>query len=102
MIDINAIHEKIASLRALGTDTQDVEVKAAFGGLPKELPETISAFATVGLTTGITPELPDFARIWLVVLMYLVRIGPITVVAALAARTNRRLYSFPVERPFIG
>lgn len=45
MIDINAIHEKIASLRALGTDTQDVEVKAAFGGLPKELPETISAFA---------------------------------------------------------
>ncbi|MDK8891727.1 potassium transporter TrkG [Corynebacterium macclintockiae] len=64
--------------------------------------ETISAFATVGLTTGITPELPDFARIWLVVLMYLGRIGPITVVAALAARTNRRLYSFPVERPFIG
>ena len=64
--------------------------------------ETISAFATVGLTTGITPELPDFARIWLVVLMYLGRIGPITVVAALAARTNQRLYSYPVERPFIG
>lgn len=64
--------------------------------------ETVSAFATVGLTTGITPELPDFARIWLVVLMYLGRIGPITVVAALAARTNQRLYSYPVERPFIG
>ena len=45
MIDINAIHATIASLRELGTDTQDVEVKAAFGGLPKELPETISAFA---------------------------------------------------------
>ena len=64
--------------------------------------ETVSAFATVGLTTGITPELPDFARIWLVVLMYFGRIGPITVVAALAARTNQRLYSYPVERPFIG
>jgi len=64
--------------------------------------EVISAFATVGLTTGITPDLPDFARIWLVVLMYVGRIGPITVVAALAARTNQRLYSFPVERPFIG
>ncbi|MDU0479867.1 potassium transporter TrkG [Staphylococcus chromogenes] len=64
--------------------------------------ETISAFATVGLTTGITPELPDFARVWLVCLMYAGRVGPITVVAALAGRTNRRLYSFPVERPFIG
>lgn len=37
MIDINAIHEKIASLRALGTDTQDVEVKAAFGGLAQRV-----------------------------------------------------------------
>ncbi|WP_448860400.1 TrkH family potassium uptake protein [Corynebacterium propinquum] len=64
--------------------------------------ETISAFATVGLTTGITPDLPEFARVWLVVLMYAGRIGPITVVAALAARTNQRRYSFPVERPFIG
>lgn len=64
--------------------------------------ETISAFATVGLTTGITPELPEFARVWLVVLMYAGRIGPITVVAALAARTNQRRYSLPVERPFIG
>ena len=37
--------------------------------------ETISAFATVGLTTGITPDLPEFARVWLVVLMYAGRIG---------------------------
>ncbi|AKK03934.1 TrkH family potassium uptake protein [Corynebacterium epidermidicanis] len=64
--------------------------------------ETISAFATVGLTTGITPQLPDVAQIWLVALMYAGRVGPITVVAALAARNNRRMYSFPVERPFIG
>lgn len=64
--------------------------------------ETISAFATVGLTTGITPELPDLGRIWLVVLMYAGRVGPITVVAALAGRSNKRMYSFPVERPFIG
>lgn len=64
--------------------------------------ECISAFATVGLTTGITPQLPDFAQFWLVLLMYAGRVGPITVVAALAARQSKRLYCFPVERPFIG
>ncbi|MFV8381697.1 TrkH family potassium uptake protein [Corynebacterium hindlerae] len=64
--------------------------------------ETISAFATVGLTTGITPDLPEFAQLWLVVLMYAGRVGPITVVAALAARQSKRLYRYPVERPFIG
>lgn len=64
--------------------------------------ECISAFATVGLTTGITPQLPDFAQFWLVCLMYAGRVGPITVVAALAARQSKRLYRFPVERPFIG
>ncbi|WP_156193626.1 TrkH family potassium uptake protein [Corynebacterium kalinowskii] len=64
--------------------------------------ECISAFATVGLTTGITPQLPDFAQLWLVCLMYAGRVGPITLVAALAARQSKRLYKFPVERPFIG
>ncbi|MEJ5998929.1 TrkH family potassium uptake protein [Corynebacterium sp. H130] len=64
--------------------------------------ECISAFATVGLTTGITPNLPDFAQFWLVILMYAGRVGPITLVAALAARNSKRLYRFPVERPFIG
>lgn len=64
--------------------------------------ECISAFATVGLTTGITPQLPDFAQFWLVLLMYAGRVGPITVVAALAARNSKRLYRYPVERPFIG
>ncbi len=34
--------------------------------------------------------------------MYLGRIGPITLVSALAARENNRRYERPVERPFIG
>lgn len=64
--------------------------------------EVVSAFATVGLSTGITAQLPAWGQLILVVLMYLGRIGSITLVSALAARERDRRYALPKERPFIG
>ncbi len=64
--------------------------------------EVVSAFATVGLSTGITAQLPIWGQLILVVLMYLGRIGSITLVSALAARQRDRRYELPEERPFIG
>lgn len=70
--------------------------------LDKTLFEAISAFATVGMSTGITASLPDSAQIVLVVLMFLGRIGPLTLGSALALRERRILYELPKERPAIG
>jgi trk system potassium uptake protein TrkH len=64
--------------------------------------EVVSAFATVGLTTGITADLPTAGQLILVVLMYLGRIGTITLVSAVALRTSRRRYEFPESRPIVG
>lgn len=64
--------------------------------------EVISAFATVGLSTGITPHLPDAGKFVLVALMFLGRTGTITVAAALALRSSRRVIRMPEERPSIG
>lgn len=64
--------------------------------------EVTSAFATVGLSTGITAHLPAWGQLILVALMYLGRIGPITLVSAMAARDRGRRYELPTERPFIG
>jgi trk system potassium uptake protein len=64
--------------------------------------EAVSAFGTVGLSTGITPDWNDLGRIVLVVLMFLGRTGPYTLAVALALRERRRLYRFPEERPVIG
>lgn len=64
--------------------------------------EAISAFATVGLSTGITFALPPSAEIVLVVLMFLGRIGPLTLGTAIALRERRLLYELPKERPVIG
>ena len=71
-------------------------------GLNELLFEVTSAFATVGLSTGITAELPHWGQWILILLMYLGRIGPITMVSALAARQRGRRYDLPAERPLIG
>ena len=64
--------------------------------------EVTSAFATVGLSTGITPELPLGAQSILILLMFTGRVGPILLATALAARSRKRVFEYPEERPFIG
>lgn len=64
--------------------------------------ESASAFGTVGLSTGITGELPRTGHLLLTVVMLVGRVGPITFVTALAMRQSVRVYRFAEERPIIG
>lgn len=64
--------------------------------------EVISAFGTVGLSTGITADLTDASKLILCSLMYLGRIGPVTMAVALARRASDRRFTYPKERPYIG
>jgi Trk-type K+ transport system membrane component len=71
-------------------------------GLDRSLFESISALATVGLSADVTPFLPEPAQLLLVLLMFLGRVGPITLVSALALRLAERRYRLPEGRPLIG
>jgi trk system potassium uptake protein len=64
--------------------------------------EVISAAGTVGLSTGITPDLPDHAKFLLSLLMLFGRLGPIVVATSLALRKTKRHFELPRERPLIG
>lgn len=70
--------------------------------LDRILFEVISAFATVGLSTGITADLPPAGQLVLVVLMYVGRVGTVTVAAALALRRRDVPFRYPEERPIVG
>ncbi|ASN51045.1 TrkH family potassium uptake protein [Sinomonas sp. R1AF57] len=70
--------------------------------LEQALFEAVSAFATVGLSTGITPTLPPLAQATLIALMFIGRLGPITTATALALSSRPRLYRLPEDRPIIG
>jgi trk system potassium uptake protein len=62
----------------------------------------VSAFGTVGLSTGITADLPAAAQGVVIALMFVGRVGSITVATALALRSRSRLYRLPEERPIVG
>jgi Trk-type K+ transport system membrane component len=64
--------------------------------------EVVSAFGTVGLSTGITADLPPAGQMILMVLMFLGRLGPLTLGTALVLRQRKVLYELPKERPVIG
>ena len=64
--------------------------------------ESISAFGTVGASTGITPELSDPARLVTTAAMFAGRLGPLTLVLALAARAHPVAYRPAVEAVRIG
>ena len=70
--------------------------------LSRVLFEVISAYATCGLSNGLSAELSPAGIYTLSALMFIGRIGTITAATALALRSRRRLYKFPEERPIIG
>lgn len=70
--------------------------------LERSLFESISAFATCGLTSGLTEELPPSGLYVLSGLMFAGRIGLMTFATALTIRHSRTRYRYPEARPIIG
>ena len=70
--------------------------------LDEALFETGSALATVGLSTGITDDLSGPAEAVIIAMMFIGRLGPVTIVSALALRERAVRYRLPEERPIIG
>ncbi|WP_261808951.1 TrkH family potassium uptake protein [Nonomuraea sp. C10] len=71
-------------------------------GLDQVLFEVIAAFSTAGLSTGITNEIPPAGHVLLIVLMFVGRIGPLTIGSALALKERARRYELPEERMIVG
>jgi trk system potassium uptake protein TrkH len=75
--------------------TEDLPLSAA-------LFECVSAFATVGLSAGVTPGLGIPGQAILMVLMLMGRVGPLTLFVALVLRERDLLYRHPEGQPLVG
>jgi trk system potassium uptake protein TrkH len=78
-----------------------LQTEGGTAGLVEVLFEQVSAFGTVGLSTGLTPKLSEAGRIWLVATMFVGRVGPLTVVLWITTRRKPGIL-YPDGRLMIG
>lgn len=64
--------------------------------------EVTSAFGTVGLSMGLTLKLTLLGKILIILLMYMGRLGPLTLAYALGPKSEKELYRFPEGKITIG
>ncbi|MFE9278890.1 TrkH family potassium uptake protein [Paenibacillus glucanolyticus] len=64
--------------------------------------ETTSAFGTVGLSMGLTPDLTVFGKILISITMFAGRLGPLTLAYALGPKKGKELYRHPEGKMIIG
>ncbi|MCC8998905.1 MAG: Trk family potassium uptake protein [Candidatus Contendobacter sp.] len=64
--------------------------------------EVVSALGTAGLSTGITPQLNEGGKILIMALMFIGRLGPLTIALALARQQWRPAVSYAEEQVMIG
>lgn len=64
--------------------------------------ETVAAFGTVGLSTGITASLSGIGRLLIIFTMFIGRVGPLTLAVALAEQKQVLLYRYPEEEIMVG
>ncbi|HBH00898.1 MAG TPA: Trk family potassium uptake protein [Candidatus Rokubacteria bacterium] len=93
LIGISLATVAVAILALLATQTGDA-LALTF--------EAVSAFGTVGLSTGLTPTLDAWGKLVLVAVMFVGRVGPITLGFALAARARPTRVVYPSEKIMIG
>jgi Trk-type K+ transport system membrane component len=64
--------------------------------------ELISAFATVGLSTGITSSLNEYSQVILIITMYVGRVGTLTLALALSKKVLSTSYQYPTAHVMVG
>jgi len=64
--------------------------------------ETVSAFGTVGLSTGITGQLSEISRVLITITMFAGRVGPLTLAVAIGEKQRKGIYHYPTEKIMVG
>ncbi|AZR74894.1 Trk family potassium uptake protein [Anoxybacter fermentans] len=64
--------------------------------------ETVSAFGTVGLSTGITPTLSKIGRMLIIITMFTGRVGPLTLAVAMSESKKKPQFHYPKEKIMVG
>jgi Trk-type K+ transport system membrane component len=87
----------LLSLLTIGIAVTLISVYDSDKGLLNIAFESFSAFSTVGLTLGITPQLSDISKVILVFTMFIGRVGALTILMAFVSEARPQAYRYPEE-----
>ena len=80
----------------------DVSHNLSRGAFLEMLFEVVSAFGTVGLSTGITPDLSLAGKLIITAMMFIGRLGPMAIALAVSRREKTPKFSYAQETIMIG
>ncbi|GAB4396498.1 MAG: hypothetical protein OHK0053_10680 [Microscillaceae bacterium] len=90
-----AIAYNVACIFLLVIVQTDIDIRMLFF-------EQISAFATVGLSNGITGNLNEYSQVIIIVSMYIGRVGTLTLALALSKKVLSTSYQYPTSYVMVG
>jgi trk system potassium uptake protein TrkH len=99
---LKAVGALVGSAATVGIATAVIAFTDPRVDFIKILFEVVSAFATVGLSTGITANLSALAKITLIVTMYIGRVGVLLLMAALLGDPRPSRIQYPEENLLVG
>jgi potassium uptake TrkH family protein len=100
-IQRQALTVSLAGVGILAVATLAV-MAAGDSSLGKSAFEAVSALSTGGLSVGIAGQNNALTDVILTVLMFVGRLGPVTLAASITLRSRPNLYRYPIDRPLIG
>jgi len=86
----------------LASEVDDVAAAGSCQAMDDFLALVISALRTCGLSSGFTRQVPEAGKYVVSVVIFIGRVGAMTLASALALRNRRRVIRLPEERPLIG
>ena len=106
----NSEREMANALYLAGFDVKDVHTTDLISGRETLedvqfidlLFETISAFATVGLSKDLTPHLKDITKVFIIILMFIGRVGPLTIIFSFYNKVNRKKFKYSNGNVIVG
>ena len=87
----------LLALLVLGFAVLLLSINDAEMGLLRLAFETFSAFSTVGLSLGVTPQLSALGKLVILAVMFIGRVGALTLLFAVVTRSDQRPFKYPSE-----
>lgn len=86
----------------MATEAGNISHVNSRGMFVKTLFEAVSAYGTVGLSMGLTEELSYMARIFVIILMFIGRLGPLTIAIAVSHKESKGKFQYAEENLMVG